>query len=115
MSSPESTVLPLSKGFFADRDYLPLVDSNDFNPGRQVNIRMKLTPGTYVIIPSTYKPNMEADFLLRIFSEKPSTNFKSLQDDDRVSMDFSPEDPIITKKKMRTVDRVNSRNSQVIL
>ena len=115
VSSPESTVLPLSKDFFADRDYLPLVDSNDFNPGRQVNTRMKLTPGTYVIIPSTYKPNMEADFLLRIFSEKPSTNFKSLQDDDKVSMDFSPEDPIITKKKMRTVDRVNSRNSQVIL
>ena len=115
MSSPESTVLPLSKDFFAGRDYLPLVDSNDFNPGCQVNTRMKLTPGTYVIIPTTYKPNMEADFLLRIFSEKASTNFKSLQDDDRISMDFSTEDQIITKKKMRTVDRVNSRNSQVIL
>ena len=98
-----------------DRDYLPLVDSNDYNPGRQVNTRVKLTPGTYVIIPTTYKPNMEADFLLRIFSEKASTNYKSLQDDDRVSIGSFTEDPIITKRKMRTIDRVNSRNSQVIL
>ena len=79
VSSPESTILPLSKDFFADQDYLPLVDSNGFSPDRQVHTRMKLRPGTYVIIPTTEKPNMEADFLLRIFSEKAATNFKSRQ------------------------------------
>ena len=84
VSSPESTILPLSKDFFADKDYLPLVDSNGFNADRQVHTRMKLRPGTYVIIPTTEKPNIEADFLLRIFSEKTSTNLKSRQDDDRV-------------------------------
>ena len=108
MSSPESTALPLSKDFFADRDYLPLIDSNDFNPGRQVNTRMKLTPGTYVIVPTTYKPNMEADFLLRIFSEKASTNFKGLQG----LNNYLTQD---SKKKMNIIDWLNSRNNQVIL
>lgn len=38
---------------------------------REVTARFKLAPGTYVIMPSTFKPNEQADFLVRIFSEKP--------------------------------------------
>jgi len=97
VSSPESTVLPLSKDFFADQNYRPLVDSNGFNPDRQVHTRMKLRPGTYVIIPTTEKSNMEADFLLRIFSEKASTNFKGLQG----LNNFLNQD---SKKKMNIID-----------
>lgn len=37
---------------------------------REVCGRHKLPPGDYVIVPSTFSPNEEADYLVRIFSEK---------------------------------------------
>jgi len=37
---------------------------------REICGRHKLPPGTYCIVPSTFKPLEEGDFILRIFSEK---------------------------------------------
>ncbi|OCT80009.1 hypothetical protein XELAEV_18026825mg [Xenopus laevis] len=37
---------------------------------REVCQRFKLPPGDYMFIPTTYEPHQEADFCLRIFSEK---------------------------------------------
>jgi len=40
-----------------------------FSNPREQSIRLKLDPGDYVIIPSTYDSNEQGDFVLRIFSE----------------------------------------------
>ena len=49
-----------------------IADSGDFEYFPQVTRRFRLKPGNYVIIPYTKYCNEESEFLIRIFSEKPS-------------------------------------------
>lgn len=39
----------------------------------QVSCRFKLPPGHYLIVPSTFEPNEEGEFLIRVFSEQKNT------------------------------------------
>ncbi|PAA89492.1 hypothetical protein BOX15_Mlig013791g1 [Macrostomum lignano] len=69
-SIKDPNIPPLDQKFFR---FTRQVDkSPSFVNQREVCGRHKLPPGHYVIIPSTFSPNEEAEFILRIFSEKPN-------------------------------------------
>lgn len=46
--------------------------SGDFIDSREVSARFEVATGNYCIVPSTFDPDVEGEFLLRVFSE-PST------------------------------------------
>ena len=60
--------LPLTTEFFHYN--LMCAKSPSFINAREVSGRFKFNPGSYVIIPSTFEPDMEGDYLLRILSEQ---------------------------------------------
>lgn len=69
LENMKTVPVPLNHDFFL---YNASVGrSPAFVNSRQVTTRFRLPPGDYCIIPSTFDPNEEGDFLLRVYSEVP--------------------------------------------
>ncbi len=59
---------PQDINFF--KKHASIARSSSFLNMREVTGRHKLNPGKYLIVPSTFDPNLESEFVLRIYSEK---------------------------------------------
>jgi len=67
LQDPENLPKPLGMNFFNYN--ASVARSPSFINLREVSCRFKLPPGVYCIVPSTFEPNEEGEFILRVFSE----------------------------------------------
>jgi len=70
LNPDEDVPTPLPTSFFK---FNPSVArSPTFINLREVSCRFRLPTGTYCIVPSTFEPREEAEFIIRVFSEAPA-------------------------------------------
>ncbi|KAL1124152.1 hypothetical protein AAG570_001922, partial [Ranatra chinensis] len=65
----DSLSKPLDNEFFQLQDSIM---NTTFSDKREVSARLQLTIGTYVIVPATFEPNNDAEFILRVFTGEKS-------------------------------------------
>ncbi|XP_044749541.1 calpain-B-like isoform X3 [Coccinella septempunctata] len=92
LSNPDRVPKPLDLNFF--KYNASVARSPSFINLREVSCRFKLPPGTYCIVPSTYEPNEEGEFLLRVFSEHQN----NMQEHDE-TLGYGKVDERITSQK----------------
>uniref|UniRef100_A0A914VZY4 Uncharacterized protein n=1 Tax=Plectus sambesii TaxID=2011161 RepID=A0A914VZY4_9BILA len=89
---------PLTREFF--RTHQSAARSHAFINIREVCTRFRLPAGNYVVIPSTFEPNEEGEFMLRTFSEKP-IKAENVDYDTK----YQPVVPVLTVEGMDEVER----------
>ncbi|XP_041959551.1 calpain-9 [Alosa sapidissima] len=86
----------LGKDFF--RYHPSKARSRTYINMREVSERFTLPPGKYVLVPTTFQPHHEADFMLRIFSEKQA---KTIEMGNNIDADL-PDPPMPSSPEEET-------------
>uniref|UniRef100_A0A8I5N9X8 Calpain-2 catalytic subunit n=1 Tax=Papio anubis TaxID=9555 RepID=A0A8I5N9X8_PAPAN len=93
------TNIHLSKNFFLTNRARERSDT--FINLREVLNRFKLPPGEYILVPSTFEPNKDGDFCIRVFSEKKA-DYQAVDDEIEANLE---EDAEISAFELQTILR----------
>ncbi|KAG5888428.1 hypothetical protein JTB14_020203 [Gonioctena quinquepunctata] len=100
---PDRVPKPLDLNFF--KYNASVARSPSFINLREVSCRFKLPPGTYCIVPTTFDPNEEGEFLLRIFTEN-----QNIMEENDEQIGYGEIDPQVkqeeTEEEKMETDRV---------
>lgn len=69
----------LNNNYF--RTHQPVAKSSQFSDLREVSGVHKLPCGDYVVMPTTFEPNEEGDFIVRLFSERKADALKVMDEE----------------------------------
>ncbi|XP_073995045.1 calpain-A-like isoform X2 [Rhodnius prolixus] len=97
LEDPENLPKPLDRNFFENHS---VVEPLNFINSREISDRYQLSPGEYCIVPSTYYPNEEGEFLLRVFT-KEEVNMEEYGEELEITKPAQSrvEEPKIVKKR----------------
>ncbi|XP_050311774.1 calpain-A-like isoform X2 [Anthonomus grandis grandis] len=101
---PDRVPKPLDVQFF--KYNASVARSPSFINLREVSCRFKLPPGTYCMVPSTFDPNEEGEFLLRVFSEKPNIMEENDEEIGFGELDEKVANADVTEEEREETDKV---------
>ena len=112
---PSADCAPLDMEFF--KYNASIAKSPAFINQREVCGRHKLKPGHYCIIPSTFEPHQEGDFLLRIYSEQPNVSGEideqTVRSETQVKVENSPTDDKVSDIIRQTFHKISGEDMEI--
>ncbi|XP_060125938.1 calpain-1 catalytic subunit [Zootoca vivipara] len=93
-AAPRGTSVHLKRDFFLSNS--SRARSEQFINLREVSTRFKLPPGEYIVVPSTFEPNKEGDFVLRVFAENKAG---TVEMDDEIQANL-PDEKVLSESEI---------------